>query len=719
MPAAHTAIVSTSPAMETKMKTRRRSLIKHPVVRILIIGIFEVIGLLIMARLLNGLTINRLGTAIAAVAVIALLNALLWPILSRILLPFAVFTAGLFFLVLNGFIIWLASQFVDGFTVDSIWTATIAALGITAINVILSTLLTIDDDGSYYRNVVARRMRKQGKVVESDVPGVFFLEIDGLAEPVLEKAMAAGYAPTMKRWLEEGSHRLVGWETDLSSQTSASQAGLLHGNNHDIPAFRWYDRERKTIVASSNPDEVARLEQERSDGNGLLVDNGASRGNLMSGDAPNVMNTASVIKDFSRFHTGDFYAYFANPYNFARTLLLFFWDIVLERYRFRRDRQNNVQPRLDKHHRNFKYALVRGVTTTILRELNIYTLIGDMYAGIPSAYATFVGYDEVAHHSGVESKDAFDALHKIDQQFARMESAAEQAPRPYHFVILSDHGQSGGATFQQRYGKSLEELVQELAKDKLVHAVTSAGEGASNVNIFLTDAMSRESGGTTRRLTGAVKRYTVEEQVALEEESSMLEEEDVQVVADADVPELDDEGDELPRIVVLASGNLGLVYGTQREDRVTLEEMDTVLPGMIEGLAEHEGIGFVMVHSLEHGPVVIGQHGRNYLTQNKVEGEDPLANFGPRAAQHLIREDTFPNCPDLLINSFYNAEVNEVAAFEELIGCHGGMGGYQTRPFVMHPAELPLHDGPLVGAAAVHHVLKGWVSSQNGSEAAE
>ena len=430
----------------------------------------------------------------------------------------------------------------------------------------------------------------------------------------------------------------------------------------------------------------------------------------MSGDAPNVMNTASVIKDFSRFHTGEFYAYFASPYNFARTLLLFFWDIILERYRFRQDRRKNVQPRLDKHHRNFKYALVRGVTTTILRELNIYTLIGDMYAGIPSAYATFVGYDEVAHHSGVESYDAFDALHKIDQQFARMESAAAQAPRPYHFVILSDHGQSGGPTFKQRYGKSLEEVVQELAKDRLVHAVTSAGEGASNVNVFLTDAMHRESGSRTGRVASAVKRYTVDERVALEEESSLLDEEGDQVNGETD-------GDELPRIVVLASGNLGLAYGTRREERVTLEEMDTVLPGMLEGLADHEGIGFVMVHSEEHGPVVIGRNGRNYLTQGKVEGGDPLAPFGPRAAQHLIREDSFPNCPDLLINSFYNAETNEVAAFEELIGCHGGMGGYQTQPFVLYPAELPLDDEPLVGAAAVHHIMKGWVNSQNGSGA--
>jgi putative membrane protein len=427
------------------------------------------------------------------------------------------------------------------------------------------------------------------------------------------------------------------------------------------------------------------------------------------------MNTASTIKDFSRFHTSDYYAYFADPYNFARTLLLFIWDIVLERYRFWQDRRNDVQPRLDKHHRNFKYALVRGVTTTILRELNIYTLIGDLYMGTSSAYATFVGYDEVAHHSGVESKDAYDALYKIDEQFARLESAAEKAPRPYHFVILSDHGQSGGATFKQRYGKSLEELVQELAKEKIVQGVESAGEGYSNVSVFLTDAMQQEQGATTRRLTGALKRHTVDEQVAREEGSSVLEDEDALVAEATETEETKDGGDELPRIVVLASGNLGLVYGTRGENRVTLEEMESVLPGMLEGLVAHEGVGFAMVHSEEHGPVVIGEQGRAYLTEDRVEGENPLDGFGPRAAEHLIREDGFSNCPDILVNSFYNAETNEVAAFEELIGCHGGMGGYQTQPFVMYPAELPVGDGPLIGAAAVHHMLKGWLPASNGS----
>jgi hypothetical protein len=332
--------------------------------------------------------------------------------------------------------------------------------------------------------------------------------------------------------------------------------------------------------------------------------------------------------------------------------------------------------------------------------LNVYTLIGDMFAGTPSAYATFVGYDEVAHHSGVETHDAFDALYKIDQQFARLESAAQNAPRPYHFVILSDHGQSGGSTFKQRYGKSLAEFVQELTKEYRVGSFEEPSEGVGNLNNMFADATQHEKSTTAKRAAESAKHYVTEEDELPEEE----------LVLSADQIK----GDDLPDIVVMASGNLGLVYGTHRDVRSTLEDIERFYPGLLEGLAGHEGVGFVMVYSEEHGPVVMGANGRNYLKEGRVEGQDPLAGFGPRAIQHLIREDTFPNCPDVLVNSFYNDETNEVAAFEELIGCHGGMGGPQTQPFVLHPVELRVNgDEPLIGAAAVHHLMKGWVTNPN------
>ena len=679
--------------------SRKREILRF-IARLLVIWGIEVVGLLFMAWLLRGVSVDSLLTAVVAVAAIGLVNALLWPILSYLVLPFAVLTLGLLSLVLNAVLIQVASAFVEGFDVVSLWDAILLTLGLTAINAILSSLLTIDDDNSWYRNVVLRRVKRRKKPVETDVPGVLFLEMDGLARPVLERALEQGYMPTLAAWLELGSHRLVGWETDLSSQTSASQAGILHGNNENIPAFRWWDRTRKQIVSSSSAKEVVRLEMERSDGNGLLAKDGASRGNLFSGDARNVMLTASTITDFSRFHATDFDAYFVNPYNFSRTLLLTISDILLEIWQFWRARRKKVYPILGREKRGGLYPLLRGFTTVIMRELNIYTLIGDMFAGVPAAYATFVGYDEVAHHSGVESEDALQILRKLDQQLARLESAARHAPRPYRFVVLSDHGQSAGATFKQRYDMTLEEFVQQLATEKYrVSGGVDVHEDWGQVSAFLTEAIHSEQKAVSRPLGRALKRRTSEERVVLGPEEQQRGQE-----KDTGIPE-----DVASHIVALASGNLGLVYGTQPDQRVTLEQIEAVYPGLLDGMVEHEGIGFVMVRSEADGPVVIGARGKCYLADDRVEGQNPLAGFGANAAAHLRRTDSFPDAPDLLVNSFCNPGTSEVAAFEELIGSHGGLGGWQTQPFLLYPAELQIGPEEIVGAEALHKVLKGWV----------
>ena len=663
-----------------------------------VVWIIQVIALVIMANLLPGVQVQGAGVAFAAVGVIALLNALLWPLLSYIILPFAVLTLGLASLILNGVLILLASDIVPGFYVADLGAAMLLALGMTALNTIISSLLTIDDDSTWYRNALRRRMKRRKKVTATDEPGFLFIEFDGLAKPVLEHAIAQGFAPTLARWLESGSHRLVGWETDLSSQTSASQAGILQGDNDNIPAFRWYDRKRKEIVSSSNPRFVAELEKRLSNGDGLLVDNGASRGNLFSGDAPNVMNTASTILDRTRFHTADFYAFFLYPYNFARTLILTVWDMILEKWQFYKARRKGVYPILDKSHRGGSYPLLRAFTTVLMRELNIHTLVGDIFAGTPAVYATFVGYDEVAHHSGVLSDDAFDVLKKMDRQLGRLEKAIAEAPRPYHLVVLSDHGQTGGATFKQRYGRSLEDLVRDLAGETAVIRVgADVHEDWKSLNVFLTETMHYDQQTLSKALSRVLKNRTQEGQVALGPEAGQRD-------------GIEAKGDGLD-IIVLASGNLGLVYGSHVEQRLTMEQIEALFPGLLDGLVRHEGIGFVMVHSAEHGPVAIGAEGRVYLEDGRVEGKNPLAPFGPHAAQQLLRYDGFPDAPDVYINSFYDPETGEGAAFEEQIGFHGGMGGPQTQPFVLYPTELLPPQEPLVGPVAIYHLLKSWLRS--------
>ena len=685
--------------MTEKIQNPRK---RSSLVRILVIWAIQTVALIIMAFLLNGVTIDSFGTALWGAAIIGLLNALLWPLLSFVLVPFAVFTLGIGALLINGVMVLLASELVDGFSVDGFWTAFWLALGMSAVNIILSTLLTIDDDNSWTRNQVRRRMKRIHDPVETDVPGVIFLEIDGLAEPVLEMALEEGHMPTLKSWIDSGSHVITGWEPDTSSQTSASQAGILHGDNSNIPAFRWYDKASQQIVASSDPKALPGIEKQRSNGKGLLSNDGASRGNLFSGDAPFVMATASTIRDTSKFHSSEFGAYLSNPYNTSRTVILMIWDMFLEWRQFRSARKNNIEPILDKHHRGGIYPILRGFMTVVMRELNIYTILGDIFSGRSVAYATFVGYDEIAHHSGVLDPGAFDILYKLDQQFRRLASAVPKAPRPYHFVILSDHGQTGGATFKQRFGKSLQEYVQELMQtDGEVVGEATAGEDWGHLNAYFTDTIENEDSASSKVAARALKGRTKDGQVAMGPDAG-------------ESIEMEGEKEEQPDVVALASGNLGLISFTKWPERMTKEQIDEAFPAVLPGLREHELVGFAMVRSEVDGPVVLGNGGTYYLQDDRVEGTNPLEAFGPNAASHLRRTDSFPNCPDILVNSFYNPETNEGSAFEELIGFHGGLGGYQTQPFILHPAELKV-TGEMVGTASVYRVCKGWLDDLHGA----
>ena len=91
--------------------------------------------------------------------------------------------------------------------------------------------------------------------------------------------------------------------------------------------------------------------------------------------------------------------------------------------------------------------------------------------------------------------------------------------------------------------------------------------------------------------------------------------------------------------------------------------------------------------------------------------------FSPTAARHLLRTDGFRHVADIMVGSFYDPELDEGCAFEELISFHGGIGGPQTRPFILHPVRLDAAAGPIVCSADVHGILRGWRHLLQGGEA--
>ncbi len=630
--------------------------------RLILTWLVSAAALLVAAEIVPQVSVNGFLGAVVAAALIALLNAVLPPIVAALRLPFALITGFLVVLVLDAIMLRVASEIApDAIRVDAFGWALVAALVASAVTVVLDAIFGTNDDDTYTFRVVQRIARRSKDRITTNVPGILFLEIDGLALPVLRRALRDGNAPVMARWIEDGSHRLDEWETDLSSQTGASQSGILLGSNEHIPAFRWVEKETGTMIACSAPPDCAEIERRHARGIGLLLDGGASRGNLLSGEAEHVILTVSRIEAERGANPG-YRAFLANGFNVTRILVLFTWEVILEWLAALRAIRRDVRPR---GHRGGIYPFLRATMCVFVRDLIVYGVITDMMKGRPAVYATFSSYDEVAHHSGLERADTLEALRKLDEQFGRIEHALRFAARPYEIVVLSDHGQTQGATFKQRNGYGLADLVERsLARG----SVTEVADG---------DEQSKMVGHALGEATGHKAKR-----------------------AKNDVSDR--------QVVVLGSGNLGLVYLMEEPRRLTLEEIDERHPKLLTALREHPHVGFLLVRSSEHGAVVLGPSGTRYLADDRVVGDDPLAPFSPNAASHLRRTDGFEHVADIMVNSFYDPQLEEGCAFEELISFHGGMGGPQTRPFILHSVGLPMPDGEIVGAAGVHGLLTGW-----------
>ena len=633
--------------------------------RSLIILIGNIIGLYIISFLGLGVKISYFDDIFLLVLFISLVNAILWPILTRILMPFLVLTFGVGSLILNGFFLeFFAPLF--GISVEGP-AVILTPLAMAFVTTLLSALLTIEDDGSYYRSVFRDAKRKQKGEIKK-YPGLIIVEIDGLAYDVLKEAIAKGYMPTVKSMIESGTHILRMWETDLSSQTGASQAGILHGNNEDITAFRWIEKENDNqMMQCSGAVKVKEIEKRISDGNGLLADNGASRSNLFSGDTDNVIFTFSKILNLQKLYNRAWFSIFSNPSNFARIVSLFLAEMVLEIISQIKHKILNIQPRIK---RGIAYIPTRAGTNVFMREINTGTLIGDMMVGdIDVAYSTYLGYDEIAHHSGVRDEDAWYALKGMDKQIRRLIKGNEYSKREYQFVIQSDHGQTNGATFKQRYGESFEDFIKSLLpQDMSMYAKMNSNEDHYG-ETFIPFSQQIDY----------IKNRSKED-----EEKELSESE----------------------VIVLASGNLAMIYLTQWSHRLTYEEINHMFPELIKNIVNNEYIGFILVKSSQKGDMAIGKDGIYYLDTGEIDGTNPLEGFGKNIVRHLRRNSSFKYTPDILVNSFYDSKTDEVCAFEELVGSHGGVGGSQSKPFILYPSSWNVPDGEIVGAENIYKILK-------------
>ncbi len=670
-------------------------------VRIAVLWVVDALSLFFASWVMPGISFvsieafPRWVVVVAAAFLLAIVNMLIRPIVLLIARPLGWIVTFVIGFLVNALALWITAWLLPGFDV-SIIGGLVGGIVIAFFNAVLTGILDIDEEGSWYQNRI-ERLAKEQPFDSADEPGrgLMMVEIDGLSYWHVKKALDDGLMPTLQSMIDEDGYELSLTDCGLPSMTSACQAGIMFGDNNDIPAYRWYDKEKEKLYVSAS--DATELNARYAHGQGLMR-KGSSIMNMFNGDAEKSMFTMANMFDEGeeekKRRSTDVALLMLDPYFLTRGLATFLVETGRELWEAWKQKRHDVQPRLNRL--EHWYPFVRAAMCTLMRDMSTNLAIMDMMRGAPSIYMLYLGYDEVAHHSGPWTDDAFGDLHRLDNTFARLRTVIkEKAPRSYDLIILSDHGQSFGPTFLQRYGLTVKELIeQQLPTGTTVSQLIGGDTGANGLSSVAGELANVQQSGSSSVFDRAVAK-----------QGQKLAEQGADAV---DVVEASEEAS----VTAYGSGNAAQVYFDLFPRKILLSELEAAYPGMVDAVVQHEGIGLVVGYEDDGTALAIGKTGRRNLATGVVEGEDPILPYAPaeghgassleKRAWQLNRVMEFPSAGDLwLISTVYPD--GTVAALEELIGSHGGVGGEQTDAFILHPHDMDVPETR--NSTDVFHVL--------------
>ena len=442
--------------------TGPRRLHRADVGRLLLTWTGSALALAFAAWLLPDLDASTPWAWVLVSAVSGVVGLLLRPVLTEVSARLGWLAVLLLALVGQAVVLLVAMRLVPG--IESTFGAAVAASWISAgVATGVSWLATAGTDDALVMTLM--RGRRPAPVDDATVPGFLFVQLDGVPFPVLRWAVQSGAVPTVRRWLSQG-YVLREWTPQMPCTTPASQLGILHGTVAGVPAFRWYDRELGRVLVANRPADARVIEKRATTGRGLLADDGVSISNLFTGDAARSFLTMSAVEP-SRGSTDTrrmFARFMASPNGLARSMARTLVEVTRERWQARHQRVRGLEPRV---HRGWTFAFLRAVTNGVLRDLNTALVSQEMRRGTRAIYVDYVDYDEVAHHAGVSRPESLAALDALDRVLESLETLSTRGARDYRIVVLSDHGQSQGQPFAQRFGQSLGEVCQALMAEEV------------------------------------------------------------------------------------------------------------------------------------------------------------------------------------------------------------------------------------------------------------
>lgn len=515
--------------------------------------------------------------------------------------------------------------------------------------------------------------RKERRASRAAGPAAGFvgIQIDGLSAPHLQQALALGYLPHIGRLLRRG-YQLREYQAGLPSTTPAAQAAIFYGEEGGIPAFRWFDKKSGQLFSCNDPDHVQIFREQLFAGRRGLLHGGSSYSNILDGDAARSVFTVSSPHPqtlFGRF--GGLRILLLTALHPLRLLRLA-GATVIEYFVHRNDRRRYRRRRGPQEG---LFPLIRIFCNVILRELQTFGVIADIYAGVPAIYTTYSGYDELAHHFGPGSKPALKNLKYTDQRIGEILRMLRYAPGAgYQLFILSDHGQTPSYPFHERFGATLGEAVSAFLRENQRAAVAAGPLEFTHVQIgFLQEELNARKKGWRHQAYRATREF-------LQRRIRLLVPETLKV-------------DAAGGVVITYSSTLAHLYFTGEPRRLTCQEVESSQALLLRFLCRHKGIGFTMAQGEGEEICFFHRGGRLLVTPGvmPLAAElDFLRPYGDPAAllPELCRFAAGATCGDLILFGAYDG--CEIACFDDQVGGHGSVGGEQLRPFLLLPDGHPL-----------------------------
>ncbi|HEY0970750.1 MAG TPA: alkaline phosphatase family protein [Gemmatimonadales bacterium] len=532
--------------------------------------------------------------------------------------------------------------------------------------------------------------------------GLVVLQIDALSHADLRRAFESGYCPTIERLLKREGFALRRWFCGLPSATPYCQAGIFHGENGGIPAFRFYDKEARRVITCNAPHGVQYI-RDRIRAPGALA-GGSSYVNLLDGDASNVAFTVATRERMSVYArlggTRMALLILLHPIRIARMAVQAVWEWILEEWeRLLGELRGRVT------HAEGIFPFVRILSNVVVRELQTMAIMLDVYLGVPVIYSTFMQYDELAHHFGPTSRMALGDMRRTDARIREIWRMMRVAGgRGYDLVILSDHGMTPSRSYRVEFGETLGRTVQRALDGdpvpnvgRRLEAVESGSEdteyadmGPQVVEVAL-QATAEHRVRTRRRLRQLgdwLRQHYGLREIIVPEKYSVGRRHDV---------------------VVTYSSCLALVYFADDARQLGRDDVlgDPHRRHLYQSLLEHPGIGLVCTREGDRVHLE-GRGGRATICDGRlevVEGENPLEVYGTesytvRAVEDLVRQ---PNAGDLVLFGAYDGY--DIVSFDDQVGAHGSAGGPQVYPFLITPPGLDVSDERIENARDINRVV--------------